>query len=64
MGVLLAWEKCPGLTCVINIIKPRFLYKTVDLWSYMMPLDRYSHILKYSQVDDSVKIRAYVSIYR
>ena len=25
--------KCPGLTCGINIVKARFLFKTVDLWS-------------------------------
>ncbi len=36
---------CPGLTCDINIVKPRFLFKTVDLWSYIMPIDRYSHTL-------------------
>ncbi len=38
-------DKCPGLTCGINIVKPRFLFKTVDLWSYIMPIDRYSHTL-------------------
>ncbi len=37
--------QCPGLTCGINIVKPRFLFKTVDLWSYIMPIDRYSHTL-------------------
>ncbi len=36
---------CPGLTCGINIVKPRFLFKTVDLWSYILPIDRYSHTL-------------------
>ncbi len=36
---------CPGLTCGINIVKPIFLFKTVDLWSYIMPIDRYSHTL-------------------
>ncbi len=39
------WTKCPGLTCVINIVKPRFLFKIVDLWSYTLPIDRYSHTL-------------------
>ncbi len=38
-------QKCPGLTCGINIVKPRFLFKTVDLWSYILPFDRYSHTL-------------------
>ncbi len=37
--------KCPGLTCGINIVKPRFLFKTVDLWSYILPIDRYSPTL-------------------
>ena len=37
--------KCPGLTCGINIVKPRFLFKTVDLWSYILPINRYSHTL-------------------
>ncbi len=36
-------SKCPGLTCGINIVKPRFLFKTMDLWSCIMPIDRYSH---------------------
>ncbi len=36
---------CPGLICGINIVKPRFLFKTVDLWSYIMPIDRYSQTL-------------------
>ncbi len=47
--VLLTMEnytKCPGLTCGINIVKPRFLFKTVDLWSYILPIDRYSHMPK------------------
>ncbi len=38
-----SYKNCPGLTCGINIVKPRFLYKAVDLWSYIMPIDRYSH---------------------
>ncbi len=29
--------KYSGLTCVINIVKPKFILKTVDLWSYIMP---------------------------
>ena len=37
--------KCPGLTCGINIVKPMFLFKTVGLWSYIMPIDRYSYTL-------------------
>ncbi len=32
--------KCPGLTCAIDIAKPRFLVKIVDLWSYMHNADR------------------------
>ncbi len=34
--------KCPGLTCGINIhvVKPRFLFKTEDQWSYIMPINR------------------------
>ncbi len=35
----------PGLTCGINIVKPRFLFQTVYQWSYIMPIDRYSHTL-------------------
>ena len=26
---------CSGFTCGTNIVKPRFLYKTLDLWSYI-----------------------------
>ena len=33
-------SNCPGLTCGIIIVKPRFLYKTVDLWSHIMLIDR------------------------
>ncbi len=29
----------------LNIVKPRFLFKTADIWSYIMPIDRYSHAL-------------------
>ncbi len=36
-------QQCPGLTCGVNKVKPRFLYKTVDLWSYSMSIDRYIH---------------------
>ncbi len=42
--MLVHW-KCPGLTCGINIVKPRFLFKTVNLWSYILPSNRYSHTL-------------------
>ncbi len=42
---LLLYRKCPGLTCGINIVKPRFLFKTVGLWSYILPIYRYSHTL-------------------
>ncbi len=35
--VLSIASKCPGLTCGINIVNPRFLY--------IMPIDRYSHTL-------------------
>ncbi len=30
-------QKYPGLTCGLTytVVKPRFLFKTVDLWSYI-----------------------------
>ncbi len=31
---------CSGLTCGINIVKPRSLFKTEkNPWSYIMPID-------------------------
>ncbi len=44
---------CPGLTCGANIVKPRLLFKTVDLWSYILilPTDRYSHMLANLELD-------------
>ncbi len=38
------------------IVKPRFLSKTVDLWSYIMPIDRYIH---YKHMDSSRFINLY-----
>ncbi len=37
-------KKCPGLICgtSINIVKPTFMFKMVDLWSYIMPINRYA----------------------
>ncbi len=39
------FHKYPGLTCGFYIVKPRFLFETVDLWSYIMPIARYLHTL-------------------
>ncbi len=33
---LLSWFECG-----INMVKPRFLFKTVDIWAYILPIDRY-----------------------
>ncbi len=41
---------CPGLTCGINIVKPRFLFKTVDLWSYILPIDTHIRSKRYKVV--------------
>ncbi len=39
-------KKCPGLTCGINIVKSRFLFKTVDPWFYIMPISILTYTLK------------------
>ncbi len=45
--VQLFWRWCTlSKGAVWNIVKPRFLFKTVDLWSYILPSDRYSHTPK------------------
>ncbi len=36
--------KCPGLACGINIVKSRFLFKNMDLWSYINSLSIDTHI--------------------
>ncbi len=42
--IRLVW---PGIIIVIA----RFLFKAVDLWSYIMPIGRYSHALKVKVAD-------------
>ncbi len=55
--------ECPGLTCGTNIVKPRFLYKTVDLWSFIMPI-WIDTLIRSKVVYDFITFRVYVSIYR
>ncbi len=68
---------CPGLTCGIDIVKPRFLFKTVHLWSWCcLSTDthilskRYCHVpagwgeyLSIVSMYDFISFRVYVSIY-
>ncbi len=41
--LFLALSGVAFFTCLgpLNIVKPMFLYKTVDLWSYIMPIVKY-----------------------
>ncbi len=37
--------ECPGLTCGISMVKPRFVFEIVNLWSYILLINRYPYML-------------------